>query len=244
MFTRWIGAIAVTLGLAAGVSAGPIGQSALGIDKDVQILSHTFNVLNGGSFYAIVDGFDTQVFCVDNQNHVYVPDEYLADVVALSDWDSTDQSHVRKGNNTTWPALDAGYNGATALQRYQAAAWLVSQYSAFPSGTGTANGNDQALQTAIWYLLYQGTGGAPALNSTSKGYAESALDAVFANPTFGFYQWAIISGEANGGGRLLNSTKQTFLVQLDPSGDTPTPEPATYAFLGAGLIAMALFRKR
>ena len=236
---RWIGAAVILLGLAMSLGAAPIGQSAVGLDKEIKILSHPFNVLYGGSFHALVDGFDTQVWCVDNQNHVYVPDTYRADIVMLLNWDATDKSHVRKGTNTTWPALGVSYDTASAQQRYQAAAWLVSQYSAFPGGSGVANSNDQDVQRAIWYLLYQGTSGAPALNH----YAKDALDAVFADPSYGFLKWAVISGKSLDG-RLLDDTKQTFLVQLTSGGDTPSPEPGTYALMGAGLIGLALLRRR
>lgn len=243
MMRRLIGAAGIAFGLAISVSAGPIGQSALGLDKDVKILNHNFNDLGGGSFHALVDGFDTQVWCVDTQNHVYVPDEYLADIVMLGNWDATDKSHVRKGNNTTWPGLGSTYDGASSLQRYQAAAWLVSQYSAFPGGSGSANPNDEDLQRAIWYLVYAGTSGAPVLNATETQYARSALDNVFGNSSYGFLQWAVISGQS-ANGRLLNDSKQTFLVQLEPGGDVPTPEPGTYGLIGAGLFGLALLRRR
>ena len=195
------------------------------------------------------EGISTYVYCVDNQNHVLVPDNYQANIVPLKNWNATEQGQVRKGTNTAWNdldgLLDGSYNTMTAQQRYQAATYLVALYSAFPvTGPALATQNDKDLQNAAWYLLFQGTTGANAMSAASQAYAKQALDMVLASPTFGFLNWAVISGVVDRNGNVLDFGKQTFLVQLSDTPDEPTPEPGTYLMLGGGLAGLAVLRRR
>lgn len=239
----------LAVGLAGIVGAGPIGQGNLGIDKQIVVNNHDFFVSGGGGFGALVDGISTYVYCVDNQNHVLVPDNYQANIVPLKNWNATEQGQVRKGTNTAWNDLDGllggSYNTMTAQQRYQAATYLVALYSAFPvTGPALATQNDKDLQNAAWYLLFQGTTGANAMSAASQAYAKQALDMVLASPTFGFLNWAVISGVVDRNGNVLDFGKQTFLVQLSDTPDEPTPEPGTYLMLGGGLAGLAVLRRR
>lgn len=223
---------------AASLSATPIPMSALGLNKTVKVISHVYPAGSGGGFSALVDGYATTVWCVDIQNTISpgaASATYTANVIALGPWTNGKNSLVRKGTNTTWG--DGG--GFTPLERYEAAAWLIEQYSGFPDGPDVNNSSNAKLQNAIWRMTYQtGAGGSMPAANTNYNAAVSFMS----NPLdsqFGFGDWAVISGVADSDGRFLNSTRQTFMVQV-----AQTPEPGTWAMLGTGMGALLIFLRR
>lgn len=225
------------IALSMTAAATPIPLSAVGINKTVNVYAHTYNTSGGGGFSAIVDGHYTTVWCVDNQNFISPGSGsaiYQANVILINAWPGGLNALVRKGT-TAFPNWSDG-DDLTPLQRYQAAAYLVSQYSNFPNGP-SGNANDALLQDAIWRMTHVG-GGAPASNAKYTAAVNFIDNPV--NSAYGFSKWAVISGTVNSMGVLSGGdTRQTFLVQVQ------TPEPGTYAMLGGGLVLIALIgRKR
>jgi hypothetical protein len=236
--TKLFFAVLSAAALSLTVSATPIPLSAIGINKLVNVTGHPYNVSGGGGFSAIVDGHVTTVWCVDDQNNINPGSSsaiYRANVILIHAWPGGLNALVRKGT-VTFPNWGDGDN-LTPLQRYQAAAWLVSQYSGFPNGPSNSGAGNTALQNAAWRMTHTGAG-APAANANYTA-AVNFIDNPM-NAGYGFGKWAVISGVVNSAGVLSTSdTRQTFLVQV------ATPEPGTYMMLGAGLIVVALAgRKR
>ncbi len=226
--------------LVTGVAtATPIPISALGIAKPVIVLSHPYNVLGGGGFSGTIAGNATTLWCVDLQNTISPGQpsaNYLANVIALGPWPSGQNSLVRAGATSNWSDGSA----LTPLQRYQAAAWLVAQYSGFPAGPDANSAANQAIQNAIWRLLHKVDGGGAAVPAANAAYSNAVSFITNpANSNFGFNNWAVVSGVVSVGGDLLRSRRQTFLVEYQP-----IPEPSTYALCGLALGATLLARKR
>jgi hypothetical protein len=224
--------------------AAPIPLSAVGVNKPVSLKStDRISLSGGGRFEGSLDGFDTQFWCVDEENHVTLPTVYRANVTLLGDWgpDGTN-SMVAKGDYgvvSNWNFSAAGF--VSPLQRYQAAAYLLEQMSGV---NGVAN--DLDLQSAIWSLLDLNTAIHPIDEILTSGAAfnkrTEAVDYIKSNAGFGFGAWAVVSGDLIGGSasRLdCCDMRQTFLVQVEP-----VPEPGTYAMMGAGLIGLAFLARR
>ncbi len=233
---------AAMLAAISSVSAAPLPQSVLGTDKAVVISNENLKVLSGGGFGGTLESLDTYFWCVDWENYIAgPPDTYNANVVALGAWTATEESQVRKGTNTSWalnpPAL-------SALQRYQVAAYLLTQMSTFQTmtkqTTNPTKATDEDLQRSIWKILNLGlpSNASPAVVNMAP--LNAAIAYVQSHPDYGFGSWAVVSGISSGG-RLAGTKKQTFLVQIEA---TQVPEPGTYALMGLGLGALALLRKR
>lgn len=220
--------LAVGAALSLAVSAAPIPASALGIDKEIVVTGAN----SGGGFDATIDGFETLVWCVDDENEIHpgtASATYDGNVIALDDWAGGQNNLVRKGTETTWT------DGLTltALQRYQASAYLITQYVGGPIS------NANAYQEAVWRLTST-DGTAPAANTYYNDAVAFILDPLNAN--YGFGRWAVVSGVTSGGVISDTDTRQTFLVELEPNGEVP--EPASMALIGGGLIGMALYTRR
>ena len=109
------------------------------------------------------DGTLKYLYCVDFQNDVYIPSRvYAANLTTLTNgadmsntvygrteaqWAPGDAAAPIVFTNTTFQ-IDASqsFTPASALQRYQMAAWLISQYN-------LPNANRNAIQYAIWQAL-------------------------------------------------------------------------------------------
>jgi hypothetical protein len=235
-------ACGILLGLVALVaSASPIPVSALGINKTVQMTGWPYHVSDGGGFSAVVNGYETTVWCVDDQDYINPWGQvYQANVTPLSAWSGGMNSEVRKGTNPNNNWGD-GVTTLTPLQRYQGAAWLISQYSGFPAGPDINGASNLDLQEAAWRLTYMLGGpvgeGLPGANADYN--AALAFLANPANAKYGFNRWAVISGPVDGRGGLLDPGTQTFLVQVQP-----TPEPGAFGLMGAGLAGVVFLLRR
>jgi hypothetical protein len=217
--------------------AAPIPLSAVGVGKTINITAHPYNILGGGGFSATVDGFDTTVWCVDSQSTVSVGDMYIANVILLGDWAGGQNALVRKGTNNNW---SDGEN-LTPLQRYQASAYLIEQYSGFPDGPDANTAANRRVQRAIWRTTHQtGAGGEFPNSNTEYTNAVNFITNPL-NIDFGKGTWAVISGAVNLQGEFVKPSYQTFLVRVAVSD---VPEPATYGLIGAALCGLAFVRRR
>ncbi|HEY3441419.1 MAG TPA: PEP-CTERM sorting domain-containing protein [Paludibaculum sp.] len=252
-----INAALVALSLGASALAAPLTplpQSYTGLALNVAVTGHPYNVGNGGAFDAAVahdtgftDAFFTQFWCVDNENSISpgANTKFLANVTPLGNWAGGINADVRKG---TLPAASWENGGAlTPLQRYQAAAWLLSQTS-FYLGLSLPGANDVAIQQAIWALT-DVKGVSPNNSAWTNAFFTNAVNFISlgANVNYGKGEWAVVSGVVNSSG-VVSATdrRQTFLVQLQQREieHNPVPEPATYAMMGLGLLAIAGLRRR
>ncbi len=149
---------------------------------------------------------------------------------------------------------DVGLTGAadSALNRFRMAAYLVSQYSSFPGGPTSGGSTDDAIQRAIWKIMYNNTG-TNSLNftfsdvSSGAGSGNTWIDlarsfVLNANNSSFFNNWAVVSWTVDSTGNLNapnTPNYQTFLVQI-------VPEPGFYGMLALGLsgLAVAIGRRR
>ena len=220
----------------------------------LNITSFTENVLDGGQFLANL-GNPAQsfyVYCVDFQN-----DETSPETVNIStpNTSTADTGPNFDGlANTRYGAVPTsaftydgtGPNALNSAQRYVMAAWLTTQYS-FPSGNVTTA--DDEIQNAIWTLLNTtgSTAGFPYGDVLGTGtYLTQAYTFVTTTPTAALLQFeseirvftSTNTVTYNGTGWSPVSGNQEMITVM------ATPEPATLAMMGAGLLALGLFRKR
>ncbi len=212
----------------------------------------SFSFGSGGGFTATIDGTNTAMWCVDAEEDVSPPVLYNADLVQVSTI-ATNSSYVRYGNvsGSGWQMNLTGDN--TAQQRFEMAAYLVSQYPGVPAGPNPSNtAGDKEIQTAIWEIMWNTSvtpQGGITYNSilndgtNSSNVATDIANAqAFVNNTANasfFNNYAVVSGGANPNGSLISPGIQTYIVQLD----TPAavPEPTSVILLGsliAGVFAV------
>jgi hypothetical protein len=213
-------------------------------------------------------------YCVDALNEISMPPTggYSVNVVDLNNaaevaadarYGQTAPSAFSYAVSVDNAPPASGTSAATPTERYAMAAWLDSQFI-FPLSTATLaqKTTDDEIQNAIWTLL-DATGATystcPAGVSTST--CTTGVDAEIADAQ----TW--INAEITSG--ALASFESTVVLYsptaINPSNTstglstparynvgnqeqvgfiTATPEPATLAMLGAGLVAIGIFRKR
>jgi len=215
----------------------------------------------GGGASAVLDGnTKIEIFCDDFAHSITVPHSgYSANITSLT---SGDLSQTRFGGNTSWNTItindgdaddapdSAILNGATALGRYQMAAFLVSQYN-LPAGNSSSN---NGIQDAIWALMDPTSSpeALPTLHNNAFEALESAAEwyqstggnnGSAARNTF-LSGYRIISDSTMyscGAGKALCGG---FQEQIDPV--SPVPEPRQMAVMLGGLLLLcsAKLRKR
>jgi hypothetical protein len=132
----------------------------------------------GGAFQGTIltsmpsQTYTEMLFCDDFSNDVSIPSQMIQVDITSLDAGVDFLNQTRFGAVTSWrPIQDSlptsetlsqtvqnTINGATSLQRYEMAAYLMSNYSFFDSGPPTSDNyysdpNDAGIQSAIWDIL-------------------------------------------------------------------------------------------
>jgi hypothetical protein len=228
--------------LAGSAQAATISATSLGVNQTITVQGWTINILNGGEFYGNIEGDSASFWCVDIENFIGTPQTYQGNVTALDDWTNGKNAEVRKGIETNW-AWTPSSGTLTPLQRYQAAAYLISETAAYNSGIDTDA--DNKYQQAAWKVL---DAGASSISITPQASAAltSAVAYVLGHSSYGLNgEWAVVSGQVINDKGVLSpcKTTQTFLVRMD-TVHADTPEPASFALIGLGLAGLALIGRR
>jgi hypothetical protein len=137
--------------------------------------------------------------------------------------------------------------GDTALFRYKAAAWLISQYDTAYLATNANVTHNLRVQESIWELMDYDPN---AIHVTVEGTTDWYIDAIkFVSNNWNDAQWngwAVVSSwlpnTAGGPGPLNgpnNPQRQTFLTRV-----SPVPEPSSWLLLGTVGAALAFHRKK
>ena len=232
---------ALTISLIASVApAAPltIPLSAVGINQSIVVSSHDIAVINGGLFSGTIAGNPADLWCIDAENYVNPPQSYQGNVTLLGAWAGGVNSEVQKGTATGSAWVYPGVPALTPLQRYQAAAYLITQMQAFQSGADVST--DDPYQSAIWSLLDLGPTDNVSESAQALIYRSDAISHILSNQSFGFGTWAVVSGTVDANGGLAREKVQTFLTPVA----SQVPEPGTYALMGAGLLGLATISRR
>jgi hypothetical protein len=218
-----------------------LGFSAFAFGDTLHITAYTENVLDGGQFTAFLTSNPTQqliIYCVDFQN-----DEVNVEPVNISIPNVAMPSSVVNTRYGTTPTANFSYANSgpgaiDAVERYVLAAWLTTQFN-FSSGVTPA---DDHIQNAIWTLLdTDGTSGFPYSDAVGTGtfltQATTWFNSVNGTPALTQFESQV---------RVYTSSDTTSTTNgaQEMIGVMSTPEPATVAMLGAGLLTIGLFRKR
>ena len=190
----------------------------------------TFTGVNGandGYYYVspymgTMNGQNVVLFCDDIKNDIYIGETWTANVTNLGTALSTSNGFASTRYGTGLPGSPVS-NPSLA---YQEAAWLVSQFA--------TNTNDLvSLQYALWDIMNPGSE-PTSYGDVSTWLYEAGLASNYSsiNP----YSFLIVT---NIGPLQLTGQQQEFIVQ--------TPEPASFALILCGALALAIitiFRSR
>jgi MYXO-CTERM domain-containing protein len=230
--------------------------------------SQSFSGYGGGYLGTVTDSVTNRsttqlLFCNDFSNDISVPSGqiavYISQLTGGSDITKTRFGNV-SGNfraidvsltTTQATALstntETGLNGATALQRYQMAAYLVTQYAFLgdhPAANSVHSDNvSRGIQEAIWTLLdANGETFAPPLESVQAGqtgnvttYLTAAANWLQSGDRSFLNQFSVVTDASM---HSLNTGVQELLLY------TPVPEPGYDALLGLGLLGLGWTARR
>jgi hypothetical protein len=209
------------------------------------------------------------LYCVDFSNDVTIPNWNVGVNLTPIAAGTQFQDDTRFGDVTSWrpvqnylPAGDPNLsssainaiNNATALERYQMAAYLVSNYTFFNHALPASNevysdATDRGIQSAIWAIL----------DPTSDLYIPSTSLSDSGNINYWLTkaaQW-LPSANTSAGEQLLSKFRVVSDAKIAGSSNptqvgiqefiTPVPEPGFYGLMGVslgGLLWMARRKRR
>ena len=257
--------LTVVLACAIAVYAdtyNPVPAQYLGISKSIQVNGNVGYAAgpNGGQFMGTIGGFSTYFWCVDDQLFFQPGQSGLANVTRLSDV-STYANEVRYGDVTNdaagtphWTNIIANGSNlpSSAQERYQMAAYLISQYHGFDS-TILPEQRSDAIQQAIWAITnndspfiqnggYKTISALPGDENTTGYWVDEAR---LHYGSVDMSRWAVVSWGVDKNGTLgtagygsEDGARQTFLVEAVPDGGI------TLMFLGGALVGLETLRRK
>jgi len=231
----------------------------------------------GGGFTATLNGNTAMMFCVDFGNDVSIPQGPIS--VNTTPLTSSDFSDTRFDDSATYNPSSAGFvpinsiaytkatgtlsiadadylNNASYIQRYQMAAYLVSNYTFLVNGQPVPPTSDVVygdstnvgIQSAIWTLLdplgsnwqppptsQDGAVGTWLTNAAT--WLQSGTDTAFLS------NWEIVSDASIAGTTdptRVNTGIQEFLTYTPAA----VPEPSFYGILGFALVGLVWRARR
>jgi len=227
--------------------------SAAAFGSTLYLTAYTQNVDDGGQFLANL-GNPAQSFytyCVDFQNlegspttvNISTPNTSTADT--SPNFDGLANTRYGAVPTSMFTYDGTGPTAINSAERYVLAGWLTTQFN-FSSGVTTA---DDEIQNAIWTLLNTTgtTANFPYGDGAGTGtYLTQALNFFNTTPTAALLQFeseiriftATNVVTYNGANWSPVSGTQEMITVMS------TPEPATLAMIGTGLLMFGLFRKR
>ncbi len=217
-----MGALAVTA-LAAQLGAGTVSVEFIGANGQKDSSGYLIS-----PYTATINGVSTTVYCDDFANSIADGQTYTANETNLG---SGNLSLTRYGSISQTLQTQSGTQTFDAQQLYEMAAWLTTQFTT----NGANNGN---IQDTLWDLFNPNSNNPnikPPVPSTNSWLFAAEQNYTSINPS-AFIILTNTSVAFTGSGQVQEFIFGAPIAQ--------SPEPASMALLGIGLILLSIFGKR